>query len=306
MIKFALFGAGFIGKIHGANIAKHPQAELAYIYDVNAAAAEQLAAQLGSTVAASPEEIWASDVDAVLIASSTNTHAELLSGAIQAGKPTYCEKPIDLDIHRVKDVVQQAQQTDLPILVGFSRRFDANHCGVRQALQNGEIGKLEMMHITSRGPQPPPLSYVKVSGGQLRDQTIHFFDMLRWLAGEDPVEVYATGAALIDPAIGEAGDVDTSMVILKFASGALCHIDCSRRADYGYDERVSCLVQKEWRSQVANLVVRSHFIKEERSFQMDCIPAGLNGWNLHFMKRWVRSSKRCRVKKRSIPLYGTG
>ena len=244
MIKFALFGAGFIGKIHGANIAKHPHAKLAYIYDVNTAAAEQLAAQLGSRVAASPEEIWSSDVDAALIASSTNTHADLLNGAIRANKPTYCEKPIDLDINRVKDVVQQAGQTDLPMLVGFSRRFDANHLGVRQALQNGEIGKLEMMHITSRGPQPPPLSYVKVSGGQLRDQTIHFFDMLRWLAGEDPVEVYATGAALIDPAIGEAGDVDTSMVILKLASGALCHIDCSRRADYGYDERVEVFGSK--------------------------------------------------------------
>src|SRR5690349_9006271 len=216
MIKFAQFGAGFIGKIHGANIARHPGAELTYIYDVDLGAAEQLATQLGARVAASPEEIWSSEVDAVLIASSTNTHADLLSGAIQAGKPIYCEKPIDLDINRVKAVVQQAQKTNLPILVGFSRRFDSNHCGVRQALQNGDIGKLEMMHITSRGPQPPPLSYVKVSGGQLRDQTIHFFDMLRWLAGEDPVEVYATGAALIDPAIGEAGDVDTSMMILKF------------------------------------------------------------------------------------------
>ncbi|HKY55993.1 MAG TPA: inositol 2-dehydrogenase [Anaerolineales bacterium] len=238
MIKFAQFGAGFIGKIHAANIANHPRAELAYIYDVNIEAAEQLAAQLGAQVAASPEEIWGSDVDTVLIASSTNTHADLLSDAIQAKKPIYCEKPIDLDINRVKSVVQQAEQTDLPIFIGFSRRFDANHLGVRQALQNGEIGKLEMMHITSRGPQPPPISYVKVSGGQLRDQTIHFFDMLRWLAGENPVEVYATGAALIDPAIGEAGDVDTSMVILKLASGALCHIDCSRRANYGYDERV--------------------------------------------------------------------
>ena len=244
MVKFAQFGAGFIGKIHAANIAKHPQADLTSIYDVNMEAAEQLAAQLGASVAASPEEIWASDMDAVLIASSTNTHADLLSGAIQAGKPIYCEKPIDLDINRVKDVAQQAHRTDLPILIGFSRRYDTNHLGVRQALQNGEIGKLEMMHITSRGPQPPPLSYVKVSGGQLRDQTIHFFDMLRWLSGEDPVEVYATGAALIDPAIGEAGDVDTSMVILKLASGALCHIDCSRRADYGYDERVEAFGSK--------------------------------------------------------------
>jgi myo-inositol 2-dehydrogenase/D-chiro-inositol 1-dehydrogenase len=244
MVKFALFGAGFIGKIHGANIAKHSQAELTYIYDVNMAAAEQLAAQLGSKVAASPEEIWDSGVDAVLIASSTNTHADLLNGTIRANKPIYCEKPIDLDIQRVKDVVQQAAQTDLPILIGFSRRFDTNHSGVRHALQNGEIGKLEMLHITSRGPQPPPISYVKVSGGQLRDQTIHFFDMLRWLTGEDPVEVYASGAVLIDPAIGEAGDVDTSMVILKLASGALCHIDSSRRADYGYDERVEVFGSK--------------------------------------------------------------
>jgi myo-inositol 2-dehydrogenase / D-chiro-inositol 1-dehydrogenase len=244
MIKFAQFGAGFIGKIHGANIAKHPRSELAYIYDVNTAAAEHLAEQLGAKVAASPEEIWASDVDAVLIASSTNTHADLLSSAIQAGKPIYCEKPIDLDIDRVKAVVQQAQKTNLPILVGFSRRFDANHLGIRKAFQDGEIGKLEMMHITARDPRPPALTYVKVSGGQYRDQTIHFFDMLRWLAGEDPVEVYAAGAALVDPAIGEAGDVDTSMLILKFPSGAMCHINCSRRTEYGYDERVELFGSK--------------------------------------------------------------
>lgn len=244
MVKFAQFGAGFIGKIHAANIARHPRAELTYIYDVTVEAAEQLAAQLGAQVAASPEQIWASDVDAVLIASSTNTHADLLSSAIRANKPIYCEKPIDLDINRVKAVAQHANKTDLPILVGFSRRFDSNHLGIREAFRNGEIGKLEMMHITSRGPQPPPLSYVKVSGGQLRDQTIHFFDMLRWLSGEDPVEVYTTGAALIDPAIGEAGDVDTSMVILKLTSGALCHIDCSRRAGYGYDERVEVFGSK--------------------------------------------------------------
>ena len=244
MIKFAQFGAGFIGKIHGANIARHPGSELSYIYDVDPAAAEQLAARLGAKVASSPEQIWDSDVDAVLIASSTNTHAELLRSAIRAGKPAYCEKPIDLDIERVKEAVQEAQKTDLPILVGFSRRFDANHLGVRQAFQNGEIGKLEMMHITARDPKPPALAYVKVSGGQFRDQTIHFFDMTRWLANEDPVEVYAAGAALVDPAIGEAGDVDTSMLILKFSSGALCHINCSRRADYGYDERVELFGSK--------------------------------------------------------------
>jgi myo-inositol 2-dehydrogenase/D-chiro-inositol 1-dehydrogenase len=238
MTRFAQFGAGFIGKIHAANITRHPQSALAYIYDVNTAAAESLASKLGAKVASDPQEIWDSDVDAVLIASSTNTHAELLSSAIRSGKPVYCEKPIDLDLNLVKAVVQQAHQTSLPILVGFSRRFDANHSGVRAALQQGDIGRLEMMHITARDPKPPSLDYIKVSGGQFRDQTIHFFDMARWLAGEDPVEVYAAGTSLVDPAIGEAGDVDTSMIILKFPSGALGHINCSRRAEYGYDERV--------------------------------------------------------------------
>lgn len=238
MIKFALFGAGFIGSIHGANIAANPRAELAYIFDVSSEAAEKLAARLGAKVATTPAEIWAAEVDAVLIASSTNTHADLLSQAIKANKAVYCEKPIDLDINRVKAVAQEASQSSRPLLIGFSRRFDPNHRGLRETVQSGEIGKLEMMHLTSRGPQPPPLSYVKVSGGQFRDQTIHFFDLARWIAGEDPVEVYATGAALIDPAIGEAGDVDTSMLILTMASGALCHIDNSRRSAYGYDERI--------------------------------------------------------------------
>jgi myo-inositol 2-dehydrogenase / D-chiro-inositol 1-dehydrogenase len=186
----------------------------------------------------------------VLIASSTNTHADLLSGAIRAGKPAYCEKPIDLDIERVKAVVQEAQHADIPILIGFSRRFDPNHLGVREAVQSGAIGSIELMHLTSRGPQPPPISYIKVSGGQFRDQTIHFFDLACWIAGEDPVEVYAAGAALVDPAIGAAGDTDTSMLILKMPSGALCHIDNSRRSAYGYDERIevfgsSGMVQSE-------------------------------------------------------------
>jgi myo-inositol 2-dehydrogenase/D-chiro-inositol 1-dehydrogenase len=238
MIKIAQFGAGLIGKVHGQNLASNPRADLQYIYDVNTEAAEQLAARHGAKVAASPEEIWASDVEAVLIASSTNTHADLLSGAIKAKKAIYCEKPIDLDIERVKAVAQEAHRTDLPIFLGFSRRFDPNHLGVREAVQNGDIGKLEMMHLTARDPQPPPIGYVKVSGGQLRDQTIHFFDLARWIADEDPVEVYATGSVLVDPAIGEVGDTDTAMIILKFESGALCHIDNSRRAAYGYDERI--------------------------------------------------------------------
>jgi myo-inositol 2-dehydrogenase/D-chiro-inositol 1-dehydrogenase len=209
------------------------------VYDVNTVAAEQLAARLGTKVAATPEEIWtADDVDAVLIASSTNTHATLLSGAVKAHKPAYCEKPIDLNIERVKAVVQEAYHTNVPIMIGFSRRFDLNHLGVREAIQKGQVGKVEMMHLTSRAQEPPPISYVKVSGGQFRDQTIHFFDLVCWLTDEAPVEVYAAGEVLVDPAIGEAGDIDTSMLILKMPGGALCHIDNSRRTTYGYDERI--------------------------------------------------------------------
>ncbi|HEY6409948.1 MAG TPA: inositol 2-dehydrogenase [Ktedonobacteraceae bacterium] len=239
MMKFALFGAGFIGRVHANNIAAHPRATLQYVYDINTQAAKEVASRLGAKVASSPEEIWAADdVDAVLIASSTNTHADLLSRAIQARKPAYCEKPIDLNMERVKAVVQEAYHSNVPIMIGFSRRFDSNHLGVREAIQDGTIGKVEMMRLTSRAQEAPPISYVKVSGGQFRDQTIHFFDLACWLAGEAPVEVYAAGAVLVDPAIGEAGDVDTSMVILRMPNGALCHIDSSRRTAYGYDERI--------------------------------------------------------------------
>ncbi len=238
-MNFALFGAGFIGTVHGNNIAAHPRANLRYVYDVNVPAAEQLATRLNVKVAGSPEEIWrADDVDAVVIASSTNTHADLLSSAIRSGKPVYCEKPIDLDIERVKTVVQEAHHSNLPIMIGFSRRFDPNHLGVREAVREGEIGKVELMHLTSRGPRVPPISYVKVSGGQFRDQTIHFLDLACWIADATPVEVYAAGSVLIDPAIGEAGDVDTSMLILRMPDGSLCHIDNSRRSAYGYDERI--------------------------------------------------------------------
>ncbi|HZS76402.1 MAG TPA: inositol 2-dehydrogenase [Ktedonobacteraceae bacterium] len=245
MVKFALFGAGLIGSVHASNINAHPHATLEYVYDVNGAAAEQVASRSGAQVASSPEEIWAADdVDAVLIASSTNTHAALLSSAVKARKLVYCEKPIDLNIERVKAVVQEAHHVDIPIMIGFSRRFDTNHLGVREAIQRGEIGKVEMMHLISRAQEPPPISYVKVSGGQFRDQTIHFFDLACWLADEAPVEVYAAGAVLVDPAIGEAGDVDTSMLILRMPNGALCHIDNSRRTTYGYDERVEVFGSK--------------------------------------------------------------
>lgn len=239
MIRFALFGAGFIGQVHGANIATCPRTKLQYVFDVNAEAAHKLAGRSGAKVAGSVEEVFAADdVDAVLIASSTNTHADLLSAAIKARKPVYCEKPIDMDLARVKAVVQEAHDNPVPIMMGFSRRFDPNHRALRQTVQAGEVGVVEMLHLVCRSSAPPPLAYIKVSGGQFRDQTIHMFDLLCWVAGQAPVEVYATGASMMDPEITAAGDVDTSMLILKFADGALCHIDNSRHTGYGYDERI--------------------------------------------------------------------
>lgn len=239
MIRFALLGAGFIGQVHGANLVACPRTKLQSVYDVNTEVANKLASRFGVRVAGSVEEVFtADDVDAVLIASSTNTHADLLSAAIKARKPVYCEKPIDMNLERVKAVVQEAHDNPTPIMMGFSRRFDPNHRRLRQAVQAGEVGVVEMINMVCRSSAPPPLAYIKVSGGQFRDQTIHMFDLLCWIAGQAPVEVYATGSSMMNPDITAVGDVDTSMLILKFADGALCHIDNSRHTGYGYDERI--------------------------------------------------------------------
>src|SRR5467141_397290 len=236
MLKVAVVGTGFIGSVHARNIALHPGAELVAVSDANLESAKRVAAPTGAQVVADVREIFdRKEIEAVLIASPTNTHVDYLQQAAQVGKAVYCEKPIGLDYQEAEKKVRAA---GIPVMLGFNRRFDANHAAVKQAIDRGEVGKIEIVQLTSRGPNPPPISYVKVSGGQLRDQTIHFFDLLRWLTNDEPVEVYAIGAALVDPAIGQAGDVDTSIVSLRMASGALCQIDSSRRAAYGYDERV--------------------------------------------------------------------
>jgi myo-inositol 2-dehydrogenase/D-chiro-inositol 1-dehydrogenase len=239
MLRFALFGAGFIGSAHAANLARHPNAELAVIYDVVAANAEALARRHDVAVAPTADAIWDDvAIDAVLIASSTDTHAALLTRAAETGKAALCEKPIDLSLERVKGVAHAVVEAGIPVGIGFSRRFDRDHAALQRAVAAGEIGRVELMQLSARGPTPPPIAYVKVSGGQLRDQTIHQFDLARWIAGDEVVSVYARGACLIDPAIGKAGDVDTSVVVLSFAGGALAMLDSSRRAAYGYDERI--------------------------------------------------------------------
>ena len=239
MIRFALFGAGRAGRIHARNIARHPRAELVCIYDVDRPAVERVAGEHGARAAPDPAAIWrAESIDAVLIASSTDTHVELLRGALGAGKAAYCEKPIDFDLARVRAVVAEAAGTDVPVAVGFRRRCLPEYQEIRRRIREGEVGAIEVVHLVSRDYRPPSPEYVAVSGGFLRDKTIHYFDLIPWLVGERPTEVYATGACLVEPWIGEAGDIDTAMVMLRMPSGALCHIDNGRRAVYGFDERI--------------------------------------------------------------------
>ena len=238
-MRFALFGAGRAGTIHAHNIAHHPRAELGYVFDIDPAAAHRLTAACGGRAARSQQEIWAADdVDAVLIASSTDTHVDLLRQAMRAGQPTYCEKPIDLDIDKVRVVVAEAAGLGLPIFMGFRRRFQPELQQMQRQIRDGAIGRIESIRIVARDFEPASLAYLQRSGGLLRDKMIHYFDLAPWLAAEGPAEVYATGSCLIDPAIGRAGDVDTAVVILRFPGGALCTIENGRRAVYGSDDRI--------------------------------------------------------------------
>jgi myo-inositol 2-dehydrogenase/D-chiro-inositol 1-dehydrogenase len=243
MLHFAQFGAGRIGAIHAANLAASGRARLKYVVDVHAPAAESLAAKHGAQVADTAIALADPAVGAVIIASSTDTHAELVIAAARAGKAIFCEKPIDLSLARVDACLAEVSKAGVPMLVGFNRRFDPDFAELHRRIGAGAIGRVEQVVITSRDPGPPPIAYIKVSGGLFRDMTIHDFDMARWMllageGGQEPVEVFAQGANLVDPAIGAAGDIDSAMVLLKTASGRMAHINNSRRASYGYDQRV--------------------------------------------------------------------
>ena len=238
MISVSLFGAGRIGRIHANNVAARGDVELRYVVDVDQDAARDFAGSHGARVCSVEEALADSDLDAVVICSPTDTHADLISRSARAGKAIFCEKPIDLDIANVDDCLAVVEQCGVPLALGFNRRFDTSFAALKQQLDAGAIGDLEMVTITSRDPEPPPASYVARSGGIFRDMMIHDFDMARWLLKQDPVEVYATASCLIDPEIGTAGDVDTAMVIMRTADGQLCHISNSRRAVYGYDQRI--------------------------------------------------------------------
>jgi myo-inositol 2-dehydrogenase / D-chiro-inositol 1-dehydrogenase len=244
MITIGQFGAGRIGAIHAANIAASGRARLAYVVDPNAKAAKALAERYGARVGTVEQVFKDKRVDAVFIASSTDTHADLAVAAAKAKKAIFCEKPIDLSLRRVDWCVAAVAKAKVPMFVGFNRRFDPSFRALKDRLDKGEIGPVEQVVITSRDPGLAPLAYLKVSGGQFRDMTIHDFDMARWLLGEEPVEVSAFGSCLIDKQVGKIGDFDSVMVLLRTRSGRLCHINNSRRSVYGYDQRIEVLGAK--------------------------------------------------------------
>ncbi|WP_108260006.1 inositol 2-dehydrogenase [Mangrovicoccus ximenensis] len=253
MLRVGLLGAGRIGQVHAVNIAGHAKSELVAVSDVFAAASESLAAQFGAKAASSDEILADDSIDAVLVATSTDTHSDLIEKATAAGKAVLCEKPVDLSLARAQACQRKAAETGKPVMIGFNRRFDPNFGALKASLLAGEIGKAELLSLTSFDPAPPPVSYIKVSGGLFRDMMIHDFDMATFLMGEAPVSVQAVGSAVVDPAIGEAGDVDTAVVTLTYADGRIAVIKNSRRAVYGYDQRVE-LLGSEGLLQAANML----------------------------------------------------
>ena len=242
-MRVAVLGTGRIGRMHAANLARQGAASLAMVYDVAAESAAEVAALHGVPAARAAEEVFAAgDVDAVLIASATPTHADFIEAAVGAGKPVLCEKPIDLSLERVEACARAIAGSDVPVQIGFNRRFDRGHRSAREAAHSGEFGALHQVIITSRDPEMPPRSYYEAAGGLLRDMTIHDFDLARYMLGEEPTEVFALADRLIDPALmGELGDHDTAMILMRTASGRQCHINNSRTAVYGYDQRVELM-----------------------------------------------------------------
>lgn len=241
IVRVGVIGAGRIGKIHAANLATRvPGAEVAAIADVNFQAARELADKLhvGNVYPDFQQIMNDRSINAVAICSSTDTHASLMIEAAKAGKHIFCEKPISQDLVTIDNAIDAVKKSGVKCQIGFNRRFDPNFKKVRQMVQEGKIGNLHILRIISRDPAPPPASYVKLSGGMFLDMTIHDFDMARYLSGSEVVEVYAAGGVLVDPAIGEAGDIDTALITLKFENGAIGTIDNSRKAVYGYDQRV--------------------------------------------------------------------
>jgi myo-inositol 2-dehydrogenase/D-chiro-inositol 1-dehydrogenase len=240
-VRIGVIGAGRIGQVHAENLAfRIPEVTVAAVADMNLGAAQKLGGQLKIPVITHNyhDILESSQIDAVLICSSTDTHAQMLTEAALAKKHIFCEKPIDLTLPKIDRALEAVKRAGVKLQVGFNRRFDSNAAYMRDQIAAGKVGQVHLVRITSRDPAPPSPEYVRVSGGMFLDMTIHDFDMARFLANSEVTEVYAAGANLVDPQIGAAGDVDTAVITLRFATGALGVIDNSRKAIFGYDQRM--------------------------------------------------------------------
>lgn len=260
MLKVGLLGAGRIAGVHATAISTNPGSTLVAVSDINGDAAAKLAEQYGAEALTTDAILNDPAIDAVLIATSTDTHSHLIERATAAGKAVLCEKPVDLSLARAQACQKLAAKNGKPVMIGFNRRFDPNFSALKAAADKGEIGKTELLSITSFDPAPPPMAYIKVSGGLFRDMMIHDFDMANFIMGAAPVTVSAVGTSIIDPAIGEAGDFDTAVVTLTYADGRIAVIKNSRRAVYGYDQRVELLGSEgllQAQNMLENTVVKS-------------------------------------------------
>ncbi len=244
MTDIALFGAGRIGTIHAGNVAKQPGATLEYVVDVNGTAAEALAAKYGAKVADADTVFADPQVAAVVIGSSTDTHADLILRAAKARKAIFCEKPVDLALDRARACAEAVRAAGVACVIGFQRRYDPTFASLARRIADGEIGDPEMLVVTSRDPAAPPVDYIKRSGGIFKDMLIHDFDVFRWIIGDEAATVYATGSCLTDPGIAAAGDVDATAVTIRSRRGRLAQINTIRRAAYGYDQRFEVIGSK--------------------------------------------------------------
>lgn len=240
-VRIGILGAGRIGKAHAAAISATSGADFVALAEPFAEAANAMAAQYGCDIRTIDEIASSTDIDGVIICTPTDTHADLIEQFCRAGKAVFCEKPVDLSLQRVRDCLAVVKETHGTLMVGFNRRFDPDFCALKAAIDEGAIGQVEMLTITSRDPGAPPIEYIKRSGGIFRDMTIHDFDVARWLLGEEVVTVQAAASVLTDKAIGEAGDYDSVNIILATASGRQAVITNTRRATYGYDQRIEVL-----------------------------------------------------------------
>jgi myo-inositol 2-dehydrogenase/D-chiro-inositol 1-dehydrogenase len=238
--KVALLGAGRMGTVHGRHAAANPRLDLVYLVEPRAEVAAAFAAEFGCRTASLDAVLADPQIAGVLVCSSTDTHLEAALAALAAGKAVFCEKPLDLELSRLRAHAAELARPAQPLYVAFNRRFDPHFQALKAKVASGAIGELETVHLISHDPRSPPPSFIPTSGGLFRDFTIHDFDMARWLFEEEPAEVFAWASCLVDAAIGAAGDVDTARTLLRFASGRLCTISNTRRSAYGYDQRAEC------------------------------------------------------------------